>query len=444
MSDDAIERMTAWLTAGGVRLGFAIQPVGDRERGACALAPIAEGDVVLQIPARFLMTDELARASEIGRKIAASGVKLSTPHSVLASFLLQERRDPGSFWRPFLDILPRVYPHMPVYYSERERFFLNGSFVLQLIDYRWHSYMADYKALVGRVPGFDQFTSHDFVWARLTVGTRLFGMTVRGERARALVPMADMLNHRWPQETSWKYDERAAAFVFTALRAFAPGDPIRTAYGKRSNSHLLVNYGFVLEDNEHNEAVLRLSVPQGDPLLDVKAAALESGGTSRAFQVAAGYARNEVRKMFSFLRFAHADAEELTQLTTPAGFDVNGIAPVSARNEEAALRAIGAAAKVALAAFDTTAEQDTAILRTLPLSPNMKSCVLLRRGEKRVLRHYADLAALAAPLLHLSRPALARFLASRPDLAAGPLAPYLEQVVALLVERRASGPITAR
>lgn len=444
MSDDAVERMTAWLAAGGARLGLGIQRVNERERGACALRAIAVDEVVMEIPSRYLITEELALGSEVGRRITASGASLNTPHSVIAAYLLQERRDPGSPFQPYFDALPREYPHMPVYFNERERFFLKGSFVLGVIDHRWRSYMADYQSLLAHLPGFDAFTDHDFVWARLTIASRIFGMMVNGRRTRALVPLADMLNHRFPQETGWHYDERAAAFVLTALQGFAAGDPIHTAYGRRSNTHLLLNYGFVLEENEHDECLLKLSVPDGDPFLDVKAAALAPAGASRSFQVAAGYQREGVRKMFSFLRFALADPDELAQLTTPDGFDVGGIAPISARNEAAALRAIAAAAKAALAGFDTTAEQDAAILRKLPLTPNMKSGVVLRRGEKRVLRHYLELAASAAPLLHLSRAELARLLESRPDIATRPdLQPYFEGVVIPLAERRASGPESA-
>lgn len=38
----------------------------------------------------------------------------------------------------------------------------------------------------------------DFVWARMVVITRIFGMTIKGNATDGLVPMADMLNHRRP------------------------------------------------------------------------------------------------------------------------------------------------------------------------------------------------------------------------------------------------------
>jgi hypothetical protein len=45
----------------------------------------------------------------------------------------------------------------------------------------------------------------DFVWARMVVITRIFGMTIKGNATDGLVPMADMLNHRRPGTVSCYY-----------------------------------------------------------------------------------------------------------------------------------------------------------------------------------------------------------------------------------------------
>ena len=94
----------------------------------------------------------------------------------------------------------------------------------------------------------------------------------------ALVPLLDCANHhRRPRECAWRVsrapdaspdaslrspvspfpetpkldedggDNREVEVV--ALRAFAPGDPVRVAYGARSNEHLLTRYGFCVRDN---------------------------------------------------------------------------------------------------------------------------------------------------------------------------------------------------
>ncbi len=75
-------------------------------------------------------------------------------------------------------------------------------------------------------------SSHDeFVWARLVVITRIFGLLVNGAKTDGLVPMADMLNHKRPRETSWTYDDSRGGFTITTLRALNRGEQIYDSYG---------------------------------------------------------------------------------------------------------------------------------------------------------------------------------------------------------------------
>ena len=65
----------------------------------------------------------------------------------------------------------------------------------------------------------------------------------------ALVPMVDLANHhRKPRECAFAFHPSTGVRV-TALRAFAPGDPVRISYGARGAADLLLRYGFVVADN---------------------------------------------------------------------------------------------------------------------------------------------------------------------------------------------------
>jgi hypothetical protein len=65
------------------------------------------------------MTSEVARDSPIGRRIAASGVELRSKHSYLAAYLLEERaKGARSFWHPYIDILPRHFDSVPIFFDE--------------------------------------------------------------------------------------------------------------------------------------------------------------------------------------------------------------------------------------------------------------------------------------------------------------------------------------
>ena len=163
---------------------------------------------ILQVSPKCLITTDLAKASVIGSKILQSHYRVRSSHSYVAAFILQERAKPHSFWKPYLDILPKSYRHMPQCLDETALLWLKGSLCLPEIRARQASYALEYKNICSHVPEFSRFSEADFLWARLVVLTRIFGITVQGKKTSGLVPMADMLNHKRPPETYWTFDDK--------------------------------------------------------------------------------------------------------------------------------------------------------------------------------------------------------------------------------------------
>ena len=49
----------------------------------------------------------MSKETTISKKIISSKVDLLSPkHTYLSTFLLLEKRNPESYWKPYLDILP--------------------------------------------------------------------------------------------------------------------------------------------------------------------------------------------------------------------------------------------------------------------------------------------------------------------------------------------------
>merc|ERR1719250_261191 len=135
---------------------------------------------------------------------------------------------------------------------------------------RIESLQAEYDNICENVPQFKRFPHKDFVWARLVVITRIFGMVIDGIKTDGLVPMADMLNHKRPRETKWTYAQNQKGFVITTLNVIEKGCEVFDSYGRKCNSRFFVNYGFVPEVNEDNEAVMRISLDPDDPAYEDK------------------------------------------------------------------------------------------------------------------------------------------------------------------------------
>lgn len=90
------------------------------------------------------------------------------------------------------------------------------------------------------------------------MSSRVFGIVVDRVKTDALVPLADMLNHQIPKQTSWYYCDQQQGFVIQSIREIAAGTEVFDSYGQKCNSRYLLNYGFTLPANKLNEVVIIL------------------------------------------------------------------------------------------------------------------------------------------------------------------------------------------
>lgn len=403
---DRFDNMVKWLRDGGGQFPkLYLKYYSDDYRGVHCLTKVPEDDTILYVPFKYIMTSEVAKASDIGQKIVASGVDLRSKHSYLASYVLQEKLQETSFWDPYINILPQHYANMPIFFNETNLNLLKGSFTMEKIADRIDSLRIEYDNIRRACPAFAKYTHEQFVWARLVVITRIFGMAINGNKTDGLVPYADMLNHRVPKETKWTFDDGRYGFIITSLKSLPRGEQVYDSYGRKCNSRFFVNYGFALDENEDNEAVVRLGLPETDPHYSMKIRFL--GGreinAKREFQIPESYREKKTKELFSFLRFVHAKDSELMLLGQTDGFKLDDIEPISLRNETQVLTHLAEESKRMLAQFDDTYESDVKLIEsgTLPMFSNQRNCVIMRYGEKKVLQSFINLAEKCIPFLKL-------------------------------------------
>jgi hypothetical protein len=404
----ALDVFLRWLEANGARFArLSIEQRHAEERGAYAARDIAPGDVVLTVPRRCILTTRDARGSEIGRRIEAACGGAASDDTRMAAYLLHERRSGASFWRPFLDILPDAFPSNPLFFDARDLSLLDASFLVEATATRRRALLDDHARLVGAVPELGWIEARDFIWARVVITSRNFGLSIDGEKLRCLVPMADLFNHRPSPETSWGYDQDAGGFAMRAVSAVPAGALVHDSYGEKCNSRFLLNYGFTLDDNRDNHAAVRVRVPRDAPWRDFKQKILgtRTGDPSRTFKVPFVLQDDTAAELLRFLRIAAADGRELAEVCPAPGLISTARAPMSAACEERALHLLDAACEEALARFATTAEEDDALLAGAGLHRNARNAIVMRRGEKRVLRAYRGLARACIPLLRMPWPA---------------------------------------
>ena len=59
---------------------------------------------------------------------------LSPKHSFLSCFIMEEKRKPDSYFRKFIEILPKNFTNFPIFYTTEERKWLEGSAMQNVIS----------------------------------------------------------------------------------------------------------------------------------------------------------------------------------------------------------------------------------------------------------------------------------------------------------------------
>lgn len=334
---------------------------------------------------------------------------------------------------------------MPIcqfFFKEDLLSWLTGSFSLHKISDRIDSLRKEYDNIRRAVDEFNKFHLDDFVWARLVVITRIFGMNIAGNKTDGLVPYADMLNHKRPRETSWTFDDNRNGFLITTTKAVPRGAEIFDSYGRKCNHRFFVNYGFALDINDDNEALIQVELPKTDKHFNTKLGFLggHAFNAKREFQIPGFYREKKCKEFFSFLRFIHAKDTEMMMISSGDGFKLDEIAPISIRNEIACLITASRVCKHHLAAFEHSLEHDLEFLASgkLKMYSNERNAVIMRRGEKQVLTFFINLAKKAIKLLGMPWRDVKRVTSKISYASEDPIDHYIKAVVCDLVQKSKS------
>ena len=128
----------------------------------------------------------------------------------LALALLAERNTPESYWRPYLNTIPDLYPDQPLFWEYLDE--LQSPWVAQQIQISRNflqSQMPHLEALSNRYPLLFPDNDKlwvDFAWAYYTVTSRAYDVGRPGEdRILGLVPFVDLLNHGFGDTATMKH-----------------------------------------------------------------------------------------------------------------------------------------------------------------------------------------------------------------------------------------------
>nr|XP_039260368.1 actin-histidine N-methyltransferase-like [Styela clava] len=416
-----------WLKLNGVNMQDIVLENygGEYGIGVKAAKDIKMDDEILQVPYKLMLTSEKAEESYLVDLIKSRKMLIEMPNISLALYLHCERLNPESFYKPYIDVLPKEY-NTTLYFSPNEMEALKGTSAFSTAISQYKSIARQYGMFfnlmhggtampeVEKIPltAKNEFTYDAYRWAVASVSTRLNRIAILTKEEKqelckhggschdhhakdstlALIPMWDMINHSLGQ-ISTDCDPTLKVCKSYAMQDFKSGEQIKIFYGARSNVGFLVYNGFVVENNPYDRVDIQLGVSSNDKLYKKRVQLLErlrihSRGSFHIFAMVENLPTSP--ELLAFLRVFHMNEEELDSWYEKDLFGANGLKDIympNTRPIEADLKCwkyLENRAELLVRGFKKT-EVEEEIFSNPEVSERMKLAIRMQRETRRVL-----------------------------------------------------------
>ncbi|XP_071800810.1 SET domain-containing protein 4-like isoform X1 [Asterias amurensis] len=243
--------------------GTQLQPAHfqDTGRGLKTTVDVKSGDTLLYIPSRLLITTSTVLRSQLGPFIQKHSPPM-TSQQALAIFLLYEAtKGRDSMWFPYIAIIPPSYT-TPAFFNQEELQLLPKN-LLTLATAQITKVRTAFKELescfveMKKLRPEMNVSYERFRWAWFTVNTRcVYGkqkkLCFAEEDNCVLAPFLDLLNHSPTAEIQAGYDASQEGYVITTDTPYKKWEQAFICYGPHSNQTLLLEYGFIVCNNQHS------------------------------------------------------------------------------------------------------------------------------------------------------------------------------------------------
>lgn len=360
------------------------------------------GDVAFSVPNSLVVTLERVLGNETIAELLATN-KLSELACLALYLMYEKKQGKKSFWYPYIRELDRqrgrgqLAVESPLLWSENELAYLTGSPTKAEVIGRAEGIKREYNELdtVWFMAGslFQQypydipteaFPFEIFKQAFVAIQSCVVHLQkVSLARRFALVPLGPpLLAYSSKSKAMLSAVDDAVELVVD--RPYKAGEPIVVWCGPQPNSKLLINYGFVDEDNPYDRIVIEAALNTEDPQYQDKRMVAQRNGklSIQAFHVYAGKEKEVVSDMLPYLRLGYvSDPSEMETVISSLG----PVCPVSPCMERAVLDQLADYFKGRLAGYPTSLSEDELTLTEHNLNPKRRVATQLVRMEKKML-----------------------------------------------------------
>ncbi|KAF3502685.1 hypothetical protein F2Q69_00044881 [Brassica cretica] len=363
---------------------------------------LQKGDVAFSVPDSLVVTLERVLGNETIAELLTTN-KLSELACLALYLMYEKKQGKKSVWYPYIRELDRqrgrghLDVESPLLWSEAELEYLTGSPTKAEVLERAEGIKREYSELdtVWFMAGslFQQypfdipteaFTFEIFKQAFAAVQSCVVHLqNVSLARRFALVPLGPPLL-AYCSNCKAMLTAVDGAVQLVVDRPYKAGDPIVVWCGPQPNAKLLLNYGFVDEDNPYDRIIVEAALSTDDPQYQDKRLVAQRNGklSQQVFQVRVGKEKEAVQDMLPYLRLGYmSDPAEMQSVISSQG----PVCSMSPCMERAVLDQLADYFMRRLAGYPTTLKEDDALLADPSLNPRKRVATRLVRLEKKML-----------------------------------------------------------
>ncbi|XP_047314066.1 actin-histidine N-methyltransferase-like [Impatiens glandulifera] len=360
------------------------------------------GDIAFSVPNSLVVTLERVLGNETIAELLTTN-KLSELACLALYLMYEKKQGKKSFWYPYIRELDRqrgrgqMAVESPLLWSETELDYLTGSPTKAEVLARAEGIKREYNELdtVWFMAGslFQQypydipteaFPFEIFKEAFVAVQSCVVHLQkVSLARRFALVPLGPpLLTYRSNCKAMLTAVDDTVQLVVD--RSYKAGESILVWCGPQPNSKLLLNYGFVDDDNSYDRLVVEASLNTEDPQYQEKRMVAQRNGklSVQVFHVYVGKEREAITDMLPYLRLGYvSDPSEMHSVISSQG----PVCPVSPCMERAVLDQLANYFTTKLGNYPTTLIEDELLLGDCNLNARKLVATQLVRLEKKML-----------------------------------------------------------
>ncbi|KAG5408449.1 hypothetical protein IGI04_004768 [Brassica rapa subsp. trilocularis] len=372
---------------------------------------LQKGDVAFSVPNSLVVTLERVLGNETIAELLTTN-KLSELACLALYLMYEKKQGKKSVWYPYIRELDRqrgrgqLDVESPLLWSEAELEYLTGSPTKAEVLERAEGIKREYSELdtVWFMAGslFQQypfdipteaFSFEIFKQAFVAIQSCVVHLqNVSLARRFALVPLGPPLL-AYCSNCKAMLTAVDDAVELVVDRAYKAGDPIVAwcvcdpkcfPCGPQPNAKLLLNYGFVDEDNPYDRIIVEAALSTDDPQYQDKRLVAQRNGklSQQVFQVRVGKEREAVQDMLPYLRLGYmSDPAEMQSVISSQG----PVCSMSPCMERAVLDQLADYFMRRLSRYPTTLKEDDAMLADPSLNPRKRVATRLVRLEKKML-----------------------------------------------------------